>query len=756
MSNKPTADVIIYRYDDLIVLYPPFEEIKNKLSIYEKKLALNRKTWTREIKYEKRDLFRLVYRTALKGEAMATYPGFFDSIIVCCIEAGKTFFVYDMRKAIIKAGFPKPAFEKMYGFRFSQEALIKEALIKDTSGLVGAPTRYGKCLLEGTPVIMFDGSVKYVEDIVVGDLLMGPDLKKRTVTALGRGKEKAYSIAITSLDSREGIYSTLRCNESHILSLIATEDIEKFNVKKGDIFNIDVKTYLTALDKEEKKSLRVWFKAITGVKRAGKRKYNTKELLNSTSLCKKYEDIITAPDAYREYLVDLLLKRLSGTSLCELDVLDLDIATFNKKLLVTLCRSLGYVLDIKVIDTQLRIRIIDRKPYTTGCIDSVMEYSYPEPYYGFELAEEDKLFLVNDGLVTHNTTLMVNTLRAFPTVPTVVVAPGVDLCNQLYADITGPRGISDREVRLICTGSKHKTQSETGITVCSADSLCKCDPVITKLLLADEPHALVTDSRAEAINMFKFARRIGFGATLKGRFDNKDLLIEGLFGPVLAERTYLEAVDEGAICPLKVIFIKRKLVPAPFRDRDSAYKKLLFHNVDMAVLTSRLCKEVIPDSFQTMIFIKDEKQAELYMRHVGKESTIAMAKKMTKQQRTEITELMRTNVIKRCLCTDIYVQGVTFSDVRVLINAEAGGNNTTAIQKPGRLAEIRPGKKCGILIDFMFEPASEYSESNYKGDEWTNLCRDSRARKKAYSDKGYEIFEVNNVEECKTVFNNLL
>ena len=116
---------------------------------------------------------------------------------------------------------------------------------------------------------------------------------------------------------------------------------------------------------------------------------------------------------------------------------------------------------------------------------------------------------------------------------------------------------------------------------------------------------------------------------------------------------------------------------------------------------------------------------------------------------------MKENIIKRCLCTKIYVQGVTFSDVRILVNLEGGGNNTSAIQKPGRLAEIRPNKKCGIVIDLLFvPPGNEWGD--YAGEEWLALCRDSKARKTAYEEKGYNITIVNNVQQLKEKFDELI
>lgn len=60
----------------------------------------------------------------------------------------------------------------------------------------------GKCESKGTRIRMFDGSVKNIEDIVVGDKLMGIDSTPRTVKALARGKEKLYEIEYTGIDEK--------------------------------------------------------------------------------------------------------------------------------------------------------------------------------------------------------------------------------------------------------------------------------------------------------------------------------------------------------------------------------------------------------------------------------------------------------------------------------------------------------------------------------------------------------------------------
>lgn len=80
-------------------------------------------------------------------------------------------------------------------------------------GLLELPCAYGKCLAKNTPIIMYNGTVKPVQDVVIGDLLMGDDSTPRRVLSLARGREKMYRV----IDNLYGESYTV--NSSHILSL---------------------------------------------------------------------------------------------------------------------------------------------------------------------------------------------------------------------------------------------------------------------------------------------------------------------------------------------------------------------------------------------------------------------------------------------------------------------------------------------------------------------------------------------------------
>ena len=117
----------------------------------------------------------------------------------------------------------------------NQTALVRAVCNPKLKQVAGMMSRQaGKCFAKGTKIMMYNHTIKNVEDIVIGDSLMTPSGKRTKVTSLGRGREKMYEIYSSS-----GSYTV---NESHILSLIN---------KSGDVLNIEVKDFLKRKDKKD-------------------------------------------------------------------------------------------------------------------------------------------------------------------------------------------------------------------------------------------------------------------------------------------------------------------------------------------------------------------------------------------------------------------------------------------------------------------------------------------------------------------------
>jgi DNA repair protein RadD len=97
------------------------------------------------------------------------------------------------------------------------DAVYEHLRTKDTNPCVVLPTG---CHAKGHPILMYDGSVKKVEDIVVGDLVMGDDERPRTVYQILRGREEMVKVSPVYLEDtprRERIEFIV--NKSHLLSL---------------------------------------------------------------------------------------------------------------------------------------------------------------------------------------------------------------------------------------------------------------------------------------------------------------------------------------------------------------------------------------------------------------------------------------------------------------------------------------------------------------------------------------------------------
>lgn len=99
----------------------------------------------------------------------------------------------------------------------------------------------GKCLAKGTKVLMYDGTIKNVEDIKNGELVMGDNSTERIVSGTISGQEEMFEIIPT-----KGERFTV--NRSHVLSLRMSSSNGKV-YHKDQIINISVDDYLKQNDK---------------------------------------------------------------------------------------------------------------------------------------------------------------------------------------------------------------------------------------------------------------------------------------------------------------------------------------------------------------------------------------------------------------------------------------------------------------------------------------------------------------------------
>ena len=811
--------------DGALTIAPLTRAIKEALTYTEKSFGAPDPTrpWERRTIYRKVHLYKDVGRDNAGHQAVQTFQGLWQHVKEASEAAGDTVELHDKRLP-----FPEPKLGNMGGFRFNQKQLLTSALAKDCSGLVGAPTRYGKCVHENTDILMGDGITrKEAKDIVIGDYVMGSDSLPKRVENVTQGTDEMYRITPKKGES-------WICTQDHILVLQCNCSGQYSGINKGDKIHVRLDEYLTwpkskkhifkqvqaKLDKlsgrdvpfdpyilgsfigdghtsgpyitlgvEKKKAVADYVKswAEDYSETINKNTYLIR-IKSNYEFSRYWESVIansrTIPKEYLANSVDIRMQLLAG-------LLDTDGSVNNGKSLefttkyeglrdsfLHLCRSLGFRCNYTSKWVQLddweepreyfRFQIsgnIDEIPFKTPRFTEEIsmsprhkrgnplttgfkvEHLGVDKYCGMQIEGDTQEFVLGNFTITHNTYLMLNTLKAYPGIPSILTAPGTDLVKQLYKDVK--EHMPGRDVKLIGAGSRVKYQGDD-ITVASIDSMHKCEPSKTRLILIDEPHMAVTNSRLPILHSFHKARKLGFGATLKERYDNRELVIKGLMGPVLSERTFPEAVAEGAVAPLRVFMLRVPLEIQNWGDHTKTYKALLHQNECMARLVSEISSGILPEDWQSIMFIKNEDQAEYYKKFVGEQGTIVMAKRMTAKERDATTERMKQADIKRCLATEIYSTGITFNHVRAVFNLCGGGPYASTIQKPGRVVEVRPNKKCGVLFDFLFVPDGGAGRDG-RGGVWS-MIRESNQRKNCYEEKGYDITIVDTLSELEDRF----
>lgn len=247
--------------------------------------------------------------------------------------------------------------------------------------ILHGPYGSGKCLALDTPVLMYDGSIKKVQDISKNDIVMGDDSTPRKVLSYTQGKDEMFEI-------RQGDDS-YTVNKAHILSLVNIDN---------EYIDISVEKYLLLSDDDKEKL----FGYKTGVEFEEK-KLDLDPYILGTSLDNK-----KIPKDYKINSRENRLKLLAGLiDKCN----GYEIMQKNTELaedIVFLCKSLGFKTEVSKVlyAEEIHNRII------------IKQHTLREPitvtskgnggYYGFELNGNHR-FVLGNFIVTHNSSFIYRT-----------------------------------------------------------------------------------------------------------------------------------------------------------------------------------------------------------------------------------------------------------------------------------------------------------------------------------------------------------
>lgn len=357
--------------------------------------------------------------------------------------------------------------------------------------------------------------------------------------------------------------------------------------------------------------------------------------------------------------------------------------------------------------------------------------------------------------------------------PTIVVAvPDKDITRKNWEEMS--EVLPDRDVGIIMSGTRKPSDD---IQVITLDSLQHLDPDDVGILIVDEMHTAASDTRASELLRFTKARVFGVSATPDGRFDGKDTVAEGIFGPVVATFSYQDGVKAGALVPIKVYWID---APEPqmgaercnrYKTRDQRYKWGVYHNMYLNRMIGRILKGFPPDQ-QVLGMLQFTGHMEQVFRgcaaeglspmplqaHAGTDSEAFRPPEfehvhaISSKARKDIYPLVASGEAKQIISTHIYKQGVNFVNLRAVINIGGGGSEIVSKQVPGRASRKVDGKDSACIIEF-FHPWDV--QKSKRGLEIPGpIQKDDLARRKIYSELGFEQINLTNERGLPWMGNN--
>lgn len=257
---------------------------------------------------------------------------------------------------------------------------------------IEGPMGCGKCHAKDTPILMHDGRIKLVQDVCIGDVLMGDDGTPRNVLTLGRGMDQLYDIIYKN---QWGEKYTV--NSEHILCL--------YNIETLEIDDICLKDYISLPARQKDKYIGI--RACYPINFKDSRDQSPlddavlQECLLHASIP---HDILCGSIHNRQRLLTIILSGLSGLSAMSTKT---GYITHSCKRFLQditfLARSLG-VTCYAINDQEIHITTISKNTMINLLKLKVIPVHHDE-YYGFTI-DGNSRYMLGDFTVTHNTTLV--------------------------------------------------------------------------------------------------------------------------------------------------------------------------------------------------------------------------------------------------------------------------------------------------------------------------------------------------------------
>ena len=322
---------------------------------------------------------------------------------------------------------------------------------KTGGGILEVPCGRGKCLGKDTPILMYNGSIKLVQDIIVGDILMGDDSTPRNVLSLARGKEPMYTIREKKhsyIAKEECIGEEYIVNESHILSLYLPQNKTIYDISLKDFIGLPktiqnklVGYRVPIVFKEmsvEEDPYYIGFSLL----------YDFPQQYKCNSPKIQLELFAGIIDAIGEFYLPNLIKikkeRKNTNKIADIIFLSrsLGFKLYQTKSNIFIQLQSGkYTIPFRKLENIEKQRKQQNKIVENNIIKKIFEYDFIierkediDDYYGFEI-DGNRRFVLGDFTVTHNTVMALKIISEIER-KTLILVHKEFLMNQWIERIT--------------------------------------------------------------------------------------------------------------------------------------------------------------------------------------------------------------------------------------------------------------------------------------------------------------------------------
>lgn len=452
-------------------------------------------------------------------------------------------------------------------------------------GIITLSTGQGKCLAPGTKVIMYDGTLKKVEDLKQGELLMGDDNTPRRILTLTKGFHKMYDIIpvkgpkhtvnkahiLVVKNSMKSPEITYRSSHGRIRSNVIWWEDNKLQNKlfKTEEEALQFKEEITSKHQlYSELNIGDWLKTSRAFRNTFRAYRVPIDFPEKKVIGDPYEfNFKVNENIPYEYKCNTKEKRLELVAgildkLSQFDkeqnllyfFMDLEKENFIEDFLF-ICRSVGlysfhyklqgkYKVTIQgnLLEIPLRKGVIlkefNKKDIEKDWSMTVMKVKFKErgEYYGFTL-DGNKRFLFYDFTVTHNTVVSLK-LIASSKKKTLVIVNKIELLNQWKKEIE--KWLPDVKIGII-QGSKFDYEDCDIVlgmlqTITIKENLKAIDFGWVNLCIIDETHNIGSEIFSNI--MFKIRPQYIFGLTATlDRKDKLEKIIKWYMGDVLYDGT---------------------------------------------------------------------------------------------------------------------------------------------------------------------------------------------------------------------------